>query len=285
MISSVILQKLTKTLAAQVSLRALIQHSSVLFFCIQWIIITPVTASTGVNRAQSNIKEYGYEVVNVYPHDPEAFTQGLIFKDGYLYESTGLFGKSSLRKVELKTGVVLQKKSVDRKYFSEGLAANKNQLIQLTWKAGKGFIFSADFFDLKGSFDYSGEGWGLTYFDKQFIMSDGSSYLRFLDEHTMQENNQLQVLRDGQPVVNINELEMVRGNIYANIWLTDIIIIISPQSGHVIGQIDLTGLLEKPTHGPRGVVLNGIAYDVEGNRLFVTGKFWPKLFEIKLTPR
>ncbi len=245
----------------------------------------PVSADTETLNKQSNIKEYSYEVVNVYPHDPEAFTQGLIFKDGYLYESTGLFGKSSLRKVELETGKVLQKKSIDRKYFSEGLATNNNQLIQLSWKAGTGFIYNADTFELTQTFNYPGEGWGLTFDNKHIILSDGSSYLRFLDEHNMQEARRIQVLKNGQAVRKINELEMVKGNIFANIWLSDNILIISPQSGAVIGQLNLTGLLKKHTNDPRGGVLNGIAYDVEGDRLFVTGKLWPNIFEIKLIPR
>ena len=245
----------------------------------------PVSANAEIGSKPGNIKEYSYEVVNVYPHDPEAFTQGLIFKDGYLYESTGLFGKSSLRKVELKTGKVLQKKSIERKFFSEGLATNKDQLIQLSWNAGKGFIYNAETFELTQTFNYPGEGWGLTFSNNHFILSDGSSYLRFLDENSMQQSRRIQVLKNGQPVKKINELEMVKGNIFANIWRSDNILIISPQSGVVIGQINLSGLLKKHTNDPRGDVLNGIAYDAEGDRLFVTGKLWPNLFEIRLIPR
>jgi glutamine cyclotransferase len=248
------------------------------------MIIIPVSADETIKQ-QSNIKEYGYEVVNVYPHDSEAFTQGLVYKDGYLFESTGLFGKSSLRKVKLKTGEVLQIISIDRKYFSEGLAANNNQLVQLSWKSGEGFIYEADNFKLIKSFQYAGDGWGLTFHNNQFILSDGSSYLRFLDKHTMQEVRRVQVLKDGRAVKNINELEMVNGHVYANIWLSDTILIISPQSGIVTGELNLSGLLGKTENDPRGDVLNGIAYDVKGDRLFVTGKLWPKLFEIKLLPR
>ena len=285
MIPSVALKKITQTLTAQNSLSAFIQHSGTLFTCILWMSITTVSANTEVNRTQSNTKEYGYEVVNVYPHDPEAFTQGLIYKDGYLYESTGLFGKSSLRKVELETGKVLQKKSIDRKYFSEGLAANNNQLIQLSWKAGQGFIYNMKDFTVKKTFHYPGDGWGLTFNDPHFVLSDGSSYLRFLDKRKLEEVKRIQVLNNDQPVDRINELEMVKGNIFANLWQTDTILIISPQSGHVIGQINLAGLLKKNTNDSRGGVLNGIAYDAEGDRLFVTGKLWPKLFEINLIPR
>ena len=286
MISSFTLQIIRKQLHTQVGLNTHAVLQSVMFlFCLQWLIHIPVSANVEIVQKQSNIKEYGYEVVNVYPHDPEAFTQGLIFKDGFLYESTGLFGKSSLRKVELETGKVIQKRVIERKYFSEGLTTNNNQLIQLSWKAGKGFVYNAQTFELTKTFNYPGEGWGLTFYNDQFILSDGSSYLRFLDGHSMQEARRVQVLKNHQPVKNINEMEMVKGSIFANIWLTDIILIISPQSGAVIGQINLTGLLKKHTKDARGNVLNGIAYDMEDDRLFVTGKLWPKLFEIRLVPR
>jgi glutamine cyclotransferase len=285
MISSITFQTIMTRFHSRTWLHSARQKPVIFFLCLQSLISVPVTADTETFQKQSNIKEYGYEIINVYPHDPKAFTQGLIFKEGFLYESTGLFGKSSLRKVELETGKVLQRKPIDRKYFSEGLAINNNQLIQLSWKAGEGFIYKLDNFTFERSFYYPGDGWGLTYSNKQFIMSDGSSYLRFLDEDSMQEVNRIQVLKNGQPVKNINELEMVRGNIFANIWQTDTIVIISPQSGIVIAQINLTGLLKKHSKDPRGNVLNGIAYDTEGDRLFVTGKLWPKLFEIRLVPR
>jgi glutamine cyclotransferase len=286
MISSITLQKIRKLLHTQVSLNTHASlKSATFFFCLQWLITMPVSADTETLNKQSNIKEYSYEVVNVYLHDPEAFTQGLIFKDGFLYESTGLFGESSLRKVELETGKVLKKISIDRKYFSEGLATNNDQLIQLSWNSGNGFIYNAETFELTQTFNYPGDGWGLTFDNKHFILSDGSSYLRFLDETSMQEVKRVQVLKNGQPVKKINELEMVKGNIFANIWLSDIILMISPQSGAVIGQVNLTGLLKTHTNDPRGNVLNGIAYDAVGDRLFVTGKLWPKLFEIRLVPR
>ena len=234
--------------------------------------------------SNSNIQEYSYEVVNVYPHDPTAFTQGLIYKDGYLYESTGRNGHSSLRKLELETGKVLQKKIIDRKYFAEGLASYDRQLVQLTWKTGTGFIYNADNFDLKKTFNYPGQGWGLTSYNDQFIMSDGSSFLRFLNPVDFREIKRLQVSRSGRPVKKLNELEMVKGNIFANVWQTSQLVVISPQSGEVIGVINLAGLLNKHVTGSRANVLNGIAYDAEGDRLFVTGKLWPKLFEIRLIP-
>ncbi len=228
---------------------------------------------------------YGYKVINTYPHDPLAFTQGLIFKDGYLYESTGNYGHSSLRKVELKTGNILQNKRMENKIFAEGLTSFNQQLVQLSWKKGTAFIYSTDSFDLIKTFSYPGEGWGLTSFNNQLIMSDGSSVLRFLDPVTFKVISRLSVTLQGRPVKHLNELEMVKGKIFANVWRSDQIVIISPQTGQVIGVVNLAGLLKKYAAGARANVLNGIAYDTEGDRLFVTGKHWPKLFEIKLIPR
>lgn len=245
-----------------------------------------VSADTQLNSNlfDSDIEEYSYKVVNVYPHDPSAFTQGLLYKDGYLYESTGLYGHSSLRKVELESGKVIQKYLVADEVFAEGLATNGSQLVQLTWKAGKGFIYDADLFLFESSFYYPGEGWGLTFHNNHFIKSDGTSSLHFLDAADMKVTGRLQVTRSGLPVKYLNELEMVKGKIFANIWLSDYILIIAPQSGAVVGKINLHGLLQKYAPDSKANVLNGIAYDAEGDRLFVTGKLWPKLFEIKLTP-
>ena len=239
---------------------------------------------TSSNQAESGIKQYSYEVVNVYPHDPAAFTQGLIFKDGFLYESTGLNGRSSLRKVELETGRVLQKKDIERKYFAEGLTAHGSRLVQLSWRARTGFVYNIDTLALERTFNYTGEGWGLTSFNNQLIMSDGSSTLRFLDSEHFKETRRIQVSRDGKPLKYINELETVKGNIFANVWLTDQIVIISPETGHVNGIVNLAGLLDRDTTGSTANVLNGIAYDSAGDRLFVTGKLWPNLFQIKLVP-
>ena len=239
---------------------------------------------TSSNQAESGIKQYSYEVVNVYPHDPAAFTQGLIFKDGFLYESTGLNGHSSLRKVELETGKILQNKAIERKFFAEGLATYDGHLFQLSWRARTGFVYNKDTFALEKTFNYPGQGWGLTTYKNQLIMSDGSSSLRFIDPVQFKEIKQLQVSMDGKPLKNLNELEMVKGNIYANVWLTDRIVIISPETGHVDGIVNLTGLLDRKTTGSTADVLNGIAYDAAGGRLFVTGKLWPNLFQIKLVP-
>ena len=236
------------------------------------------------NQAENGIKQYSYEVVNVYPHDPAAFTQGLIYKDGFVYESTGLNGRSSLRKVELETGRVLQKKDIERKYFAEGLTAHNSRLLQLSWKARTGFVYNIDTLALERTFNYPGEGWGLTSFNNQLIMSDGSSTLRFLDSEHFKEIRRIQVSQDGEPVNKLNELEIVKGKIFANIWQTDEIVIISPETGNVDGIVNLAGLLDRKASGSTATVLNGIAYDSAGDRLFVTGKLWPNLFQIKLVP-
>ena len=225
---------------------------------------------------------YDYEIVNTYPHDPSAFTQGLIYRDGYLFESTGLYGGSSLRKVRLKTGEVVQRKAIRSDYFGEGLTDWEDQLVQLTWKSNIGFVYDAQTFELKKTFRYSGEGWGLTHDNERLIMSDGTSSLRFLDPETMRETGRQEVTDNGSPVSMLNELEMVRGQILANVWNTHEIVIISPQSGRVNGRISLVGLLEKHKMSKEVGVMNGIAYDPEKDRLFVTGKRWPKLFEIRL---
>jgi len=227
-----------------------------------------------------------YKVVHTYPHDPAAFTQGLIYLDGRLYESTGLNGRSSLRMVDLNTGRVLQKYDVPAEYFAEGLTDWGSNLVQLTWQARKGFVYDRFSFSLLRTFEYAGEGWGLTHDRSQLIMSDGTAYLRFLDPKSFRETRRIHVTDDAsQEIANLNELEYIQGEIYANIWKSDIIVRISPRSGKVLGQIDLTGILDKREPHDPNAVLNGIAYDASGNRLFVTGKLWPKLFEIKVVPR
>jgi glutaminyl-peptide cyclotransferase len=247
-----------------------------------WIVCIVIISFFPITVLAKESQKYGYEIINVYPHDSGAFTQGLIYKDGFLYESTGRYGHSSLRKVELKTGKVLQKIIIDRELFAEGLASSNDQLVLLSWRAGTGFIYKKDDFDLTKTFNYPGEGWGLTSYKNQFIMSDGSSILRFLDPVNFTEIKRLQVSRSGRPLKNLNELEMVNGYIFANIWQTSQLAIISPESGQLAGIVNLAGLLKKYAPGVKADVLNGIAYDAEGDRLFVTGKYWPKLFEIKL---
>ncbi len=225
----------------------------------------------------------GYKVVHIYPHDPGAFTQGLVFSDGYLYEGTGMVGESSVRKVELNSGKVVQKIDVPPPYFGEGIVLWKDKLIELTWQTKIGFVYDRATFKQLGTFTYNREGWGITHDGKRLIMSDGSATLYFWDPETLREIGHLDVDDKGSPVQNLNELEFVHGEIYANVWQTERIARISPVTGHVIGWIDLSGLLSAAER--RGTdVMNGIAYDAKQSRLFVTGKRWPKLFEIRLTP-
>ena len=225
---------------------------------------------------------YTFEVVHIWPHDASAFTQGLLFHQGAFYESTGLNGASSLRKVELETGKVLEKVDVPSQYFAEGLALFQGRLFQLTWQAHKGFIYDLNSFSAQGEFPYSGEGWGLTSDDRSLILSDGSNQIRFLDPTDFKMQRAINVYNQGQPLRDLNELEYIKGEIYANIWHSDLIARIDPSSGKILSWIDLTGLLPPNERRDSEAVLNGIAYDAAKDRLFVTGKRWPKLFEIRL---
>lgn len=253
-------------------------------------IVLAAAAGCGSSSSQSeSIKDYGYEVVHAYPHDPLAFTEGLFYKDGYLYEATGLEAQSSVRKVKLETGEVVQKHDLPEAYFGEGIVAWKDRLVQLTYTTQVGFVYDLGTFGLKSQFSYPGQGWSLTTDGKRIIMDDGTPEIRFWDPDTLQETGRIRVTADGQPVSNLNEMEWVKGEIFANIWQTDRIARIDPKTGAVKGWIELNGLLDPSDRlpGNRGAeqVLNGIAYDATGDRLFVTGKFWPKLFEIRLVER
>jgi glutamine cyclotransferase len=232
---------------------------------------------------QEPVPIYGYEVVHVWPHDPGAFTQGLVFHDGKLLESTGQVGRSSLRRVELETGKVLQKVDVPEPYFAEGITLLKGKIYQLTWQQQLGFIYDAWTFEKIGKFNYQGEGWGLTNDGQSLLLSDGTNRIRFLDPDNFQVRKTIAALDGSMPVIEINELEYIQGEIYANIWHDDRIIRIDPQTGRVVGWIDLTGLLARGEVHDEEAVLNGIAYDDTNGRLFVTGKLWPKLFEIRIT--
>jgi glutaminyl-peptide cyclotransferase len=229
------------------------------------------------------VATYGYQIVRVYPHDPGAFTQGLFFKDGFLYESTGRLGHSSIRKVRLETGGVLAKLDFPPDIFGEGITDWEGRLISVTWHSRIGFVLDLKSFAVLQRFSYPGEGWGLTRNERHIIMSDGTAELRFLNPQTLREVRRLKVTAGGKPLSQLNELEWVDGEIYSNIWLTDRIARIDPQTGKVVGWIDLKGILP-PSDRVRGNtdVLNGIAYDPPTQRLFVTGKLWPKLFEIRL---
>ncbi len=250
------------------------------------VLAVAVAAASGFSsrqarRAPAPAAVAQYRVVHVYPHDPEAFTQGLVYLDGFLYEGTGLNGRSSIRKVRLENGEVVQIQKLDAQYFGEGIAILGNSLFELTWQAELGFVYDRSTFQRTGTFTYKGEGWGLTQDGKRLIMSDGSSYLRFIDPVTRQEVSRLQVRDGGKPVDRLNELEYVKGEVLANVWQTERIARISPKTGQVLGWVDLSGLLSA-REAQTVDVLNGIAYDAEHDRLFVTGKLWPKLFEIKV---
>jgi glutamine cyclotransferase len=234
-------------------------------------------------RRPEPIAAYGYRIVHTYPHDPDAYTQGLLFRDGFLYESTGLNGHSSLRKVRLETGEVVQRIPIADRYFAEGLTDWRDALVQLTWQSQVGFVYGLSTFDRRRTFSYGGEGWGLTQDGVRLIMSDGTPVLRFLDPTSLAEIGRQPVTEGGAPVALLNELEFVKGAIYANVYQTDDILVIEPDSGRVTGRIHLAGL--RPQADRPIDVLNGIAYDAAGDRVFVTGKWWPALFEIQLVPR
>jgi glutamine cyclotransferase len=224
-------------------------------------------------------------VVREYPHDPEAWTQGLIYHDGALYEGTGLYGRSSIRRVDLESGEPEQLSLLEPEFFGEGITIFGDRLYQLTWHNRVGLVWDWQSFELLGEWAYEGEGWGLTHDGTYLIQSDGTPVLRFLDPETLQEVRRLEV-RDGtMPVPRLNELEYVRGEVYANVWQTDRIARIDPESGAVVGWIDLSGLLSAEDRTQPVDVLNGIAYDRAGDRLFVTGKLWPKLFEIQVVEK
>jgi glutamine cyclotransferase len=224
----------------------------------------------------------GYRVINQYHHDPQAFTQGLIFHEGYLYESTGLRGYSSLRKVDLESGEIVQMTELDDPFFAEGLTLWNKTLVQLTWQEQIGFRYNLEDFTLIDTFSYNTEGWGLTHDGSNLIMSDGTSALFFLDPNSLKVVRTVEVSDHGTPVTRINELEYVLGEVYANIWQSDTIARIDPSTGLVNGWIDLEGLLPVDVNPDTVDVLNGIAYDPTQDRLFLTGKLWPYLFEIAL---
>ena len=246
------------------------------------VLMAATVIALGAQRRQpTSAPVTGYQIVKIYPHDRAAFTQGLVFLDGIFYEGTGLNGRSSIRKVKVETGEVLKIQNLDAQYFGEGIAVVGDELIQLTWQSGIGFVYDKNSFERKRTFTYAGEGWGLTYDGTRLIMSDGTPSIRFLDPKTLKESGRLEVKDGRMPVDDINELEMVKGELFANVWSTDRIARIDPKTGQVLGWIDLTGILD-PRDRVKIDVLNGIAYDAAGDRLFVTGKQWPKLFEIRL---
>ncbi len=227
----------------------------------------------------------GYEVVAEYPHDDRAFTQGLFWHDGFLFEGTGRRGESQLRKVDIETGEVTQRVSLDNRIFGEGIALLDGRIFQLSWLTKRGFIYDVDSFELLGEFHYDTEGWGLTANGRHLIMSDGSENLFFLDADTQQVVRTLRVHEDGRGVGDLNELEYIGGLLYANVWHSDDILCIDPDSGEVIDRIDFSGLMADQRPPDSEAVLNGIAYNPNNGHLYVTGKRWPKLFEVRLVGR
>jgi glutamine cyclotransferase len=241
--------------------------------------LVSLTAKTG----NSEPTEYSYEIINIYPHDENAFTEGLLIDDGFLYESTGLYGNSSLRRIDLETGEILKLHSLPTQYFGEGVTIVGNKIVQLTWRSEKGFVYDKETFELLQDFSYSTEGWGITYDGSKLIMSDGTSTLHFLDPDTFHETGEINVTFNNSTVEDLNELEYVQGRIYANVWYEEKIAIINPQTGEVVAWINMSGIQNMERRDFEDV-LNGIAYDEQSERLFVTGKHWSHLYEIKLVP-
>ncbi len=232
----------------------------------------------------ANDHNYTYRVVNTYPHDSRAFTQGLFFADGYLYEGTGLNGRSSLRKTTLHTGRVLKSVELPKEVFGEGVTLCRNRVIQLTWKARQGFVYSKDSLELQDTFKIQTDGWGITFDGTKLIVSDGSNQLYFLDPDTYKQTGRISVHDNNGPVKNLNELEYVKNKIYANVWRTNDIVMIDPATGEVSGRVNLEKLTGMSGGDTSYKTLNGIAYDEKNDRLFVTGKLWPDLYEIELIP-
>jgi glutamine cyclotransferase len=245
----------------------------------------PTHSYTADAEEETGIPVFGYEIVKTYPHDPSAFTQGLLIRDGFLYEGTGIKGRSSLRKVDIETGKVLEEHKLPGIYFGEGIATDGKRIVQLTWRSHKGFVYDIKTFKLLKEFSYPTEGWGITYDGRNFIMSDGSAMLYFLDPRSFKEIGRLEVHDRKGPVERLNELEYVKGEIFANVWGEERAARIDPATGRVTGWIDLGGLLSAADKKKPVDVLNGIAYDDETGKFYVTGKLWPKLFEIKIVPR
>lgn len=257
---------------------------SIIAFTLLVLVATGQAAAQGGGKTGTTpaVRYYTYRVVAAYPHDPRAFTQGLVIAGGDLYESTGLQGQSTLRRVDLETGQVERLHRLPDRLFGEGITVHGDRIIQLTWKSEIGFVYALDTLQLQREFPYPFEGWGITSDGRDLIASDGSANLYFLDPETFKEKRRVRVVdRDG-PVNRLNELEYVGGRVYANVWQTNRVAMIEPESGRVAGWIDLTGLLDPTEMSRPGGVLNGIAYDRTGDALYVTGKLWPRLFRIEL---
>jgi glutamine cyclotransferase len=246
------------------------------------LLISPFSIQKQADGSGTATPVFGYKIIKVFPHDPEAFTQGLVFHQRALYEGTGLPGKSTLRKVNPETGRVLKMVQLPDPYFGEGITLWEDKIIQLTWRSGVGLVYDRETFRLLKRFNFFTEGWGITQDGKQLIMSDGTSFLYFWDPDSFKEIKRIQVHDRGIPITGLNELEYIKGEVFANVYPTDRIVRISPQTGQVTGWIDLRGLLSAKDQTRPVDVLNGIAYDERRDRILVTGKYWPNLFEIRL---
>jgi len=233
----------------------------------------------------ANATLYTYKVVNTFPHNTESFTQGLYIEDGILYESTGLNGKSAVNKIDLKTGKVIKSRDMQDKFFGEGLTIVGDKIYQITWRSKTGFVYNKESLDIQRTFSYKTQGWGITYDGKYLIISDGSEVLYFMDPKSFVVVGKLEVYDKNGKVAKLNELEYINGEVYANIWGKDLIARIDPKTGYVKSWIDLSGILSKEDRKGKENVLNGIAYNPENDTLLVTGKFWPKLFEIEVVPK
>lgn len=268
---------------------ALVAAAAVIFLIVSLLRYGPANQPSAVSNGNSQstsdarAQQVSYEVVSSYPHDPTSFTQGLVWHDGTLYESTGLKGESKVRRLEFPSGKVLKEINLAPEFFGEGLALADGRLIQLTWQSHKGFVYDLDTFRLLQEFAYDTEGWGLTYDGKNLILSDGSSDLFYLDPQTFKRVRRLAVTMNGKPIPELNELEFIDGEIWSNIWQTDLIVRIDPSTGHVVSFLNLKGILAPSDKTGREDVLNGIAYDAEHKRIFITGKLWPRIFEIRVT--
>jgi glutamine cyclotransferase len=258
-----------------------LDNDTMIRICSCWAVLASLPFSAACTPKKPGIPIYAYRVANVYPHRPEAFTQGLVFVDGFLYEGTGMHGRSTLCRIKLETGKVLDRRVLPRQYWGEGLTIFKNHIIQLTWKAHIGFVYQKGTLNFLHKLKYETEGWGITHDTQHLIMSDGSATLYFRDPNTFATVRTIQVTDEQGPVRDLNELEYVKGRIFANVWQTDRIAIIDPQTGRISVWIDLHDLAAKH---PYADVLNGIAFDAQQDRLFITGKFWPALYEIELIP-
>ncbi len=278
-----------RALRVEGGIRRLIGHAVTLVLSVFLLLLPPALTSCSKAEqkppARKRIPVYGVKVINTYPHDPAAFTEGLVISDGVMYESTGQKGKSSLRRVGLTTGEILQIRNLPDTLFGEGLTAVDDRLIQLTWLSHIGMVYERASFNLLKQFSYLTEGWGLTYDGTHVIMSDGTSTLQLLDPETLEYVGSIEVRANGGPAGRLNELEYVKGEILANLWPTSQIARIDARTGEVTGWIDGSGLLSNADYQRQVDVLNGIAYDAGTDKLYVTGKYWPKLFEIELVER